>query len=498
MLTFAPDKKPVQRVVRSLGQQGINLEDNRRQPVLRKANPKAAGEQRGVVQRNIDTEYHDGGVLSQKEIDKLTAVKQYMDTSLQNVNSTITKLYIRVIHMPGKNPASTRLNNPKTGIIVTVGSWFIKISSIGDICGMIAHEIGVHTLAKNQMPKHQRDMEKHFQKQPFTVKVGLHKHTVSPWDDDRSIRQRDHINVVRDKGDKGGPPVRGVQSIPQYTTVKSKKGSKRGFKKTTVQLPSKLVNSVNARMQQYAATVLRLGDAIDGDGHISPKERDNRLHDLLNSFLFDYARILVTDDTQWHVIDKTPLVAQTYNWYKNVIIARHGNNHQWLRRKSMQPTSSTWGLRAYLAAKLGHAIAIQIAESQKVEKLMDKGGTLVGKIGSGISSVVPGRVQQTVKGIGGFVGGIGSGLWSGTKGLVGWGMNQVSSHTPELVKKGVSGVGTVVGTTLRGLDYLYGETENLIVPPLVKGTSKVIPPLVKGAKKVGHGIKTVIEMMDPG
>lgn len=495
MLTFTADKIPVQRLRRPAGNNGVNLEDNRGQPVMRKVNPDAARAHGGVVQRVITTDVIDGGMLSQKDIDKLNAVKQYMDTSLQHVNSTITDLYINVIHMPGKNPASTKLNNPKTGIIVTVGSWFIKMSSIGDICGMIAHEIGVHTLAKNQMPQHQLDMEKHFQKQPFTVKVGRHTHTVSPWDDDRSIRQRDHINVVRDKGDPGGEPVRGTQSIPQFGITKSKRGK---GKKKSVTLPPKLVNSVNARMQQYTATVLRLGDAIEADGHISPKERDNRLHDLLNSFLFDYARMLVTDDTPWRVLDKGPLIAQAYNWYRNVIIARHGNNHAWLVRKSMQPTASTWGLRTYLAAKLTHAIAVQISETNRVEKLMEKGGEVLGRIGGGISSVVPNRVQQTAKGVGGFVGGIGSGLWSGTKGLMGWGMNQVSSHTPGLVKKGVSGVGSMVGTTLRGLDYLAGEAENMIVSPLIKVGGKVIPPLVKGAKKVGQGIKTVIEILDTG
>lgn len=479
-----------------------HLEDNRSRKGIQKKNTQPTVPADGVVQRAIVAHVFDDTNLSQEDTAKLQAVKQYMDNSLQHVNSSIVNLFINITHMPGKNPASTKLNDPKTGIVVTVGSWFIRISSVGDICGMIAHEIGVHTLGTNQMPEGQLHDEKHFQKKPFTVKVGLHHHTVTPWDNDTTIRQRDHINVVRDTGSPG-PPVRGVFSIPQHSNVgkkvywgRKKKSNKQDQKSPqNAPLPPKLINSVNARMEQYTATMLRLGDVIEADGHITPQERDKRLHDLLSSFLFDYARILVTDDTQWRVIDKTPLVAQAYNWYKTVIIARHGNAHQWLRRKSMQPTSSTWGLRAYLLMKLTHALSVQLKDSQTLQQVGQTGVNMLSKVGTQIVSRLPERVKPVARGVGGLVSNIGSGLWSGAKGLTGWGLG-VTGKALKGVGSGLSYVTPgIVKSGLRGLDHVYGEVENLIVPNVV---TPVVKGVGKGVKTIGKGAKALFEMMDTG
>jgi hypothetical protein len=377
-----------------------------------------------VVQRAIVSQLFIDSQLIPEDMHKMNEVKKYMDNSLAHIRSKIKTLFINVLPMPGSNPASTRLNDPKTGIIVKIADWFIRVSSIGDICGMLSHEIGVHTLADNQMTKEEHTEESQFQAESFKVKVGLHTHEITPWDNNASVRQLDHVNVARDKGN-AGHPLRSVR--PNRLKGRARKKNRKPTDK----------NSVNARALQYAATTMRLGDAIESDATITPKEKDKRLHDLLNSFLFDYARIIATDDRGWHVADKTPLVSQVFNWYKQVILTRYGHAHPWLMRPSMQPTSSTWGLRAYLLGKLTHAVGYQL-----------KPGGIAGKAIDATSAAVMGLGSLGMTALGG----LGS---------------MVSAVTPDVVKKGAATAGSIVGSGLRAADYLYGEAENLVLPNAV-------------------------------
>jgi len=416
----------------------IKLSDNRQRSALQKqqvdalaqhSNEKTAQRKEttteAVVQRVIKTSVVPDMELPQADTDKLEAVKAYMDTSLASVNTGIKDLYINIADMKGTNPADTKLNPKGTGIVVRVADWFIRISSVGDICGMLAHEIGVHTLADNQMSKKEKQEELEHQAEPFSVNVGLHTHTITPWKDRSQGRQQDHVNVGRDKGNKI-TPMRKVQGTRKKNT--SGKKEKRSAKD---------VNSINARAIQYAATMLRIGDAIDADNDITQKEKDRRLYDLLNSFLFDYARIIATNDVGKRSLDKSALIAQVYNWYKKVIIARHFSKHRWLLRDAVQPTASNWGMRAYLVGKAAYALALQA-----------KPGGNTGKVIDGIGSAM-----GYVAGIGGAIlGGIGDGI---------------SSRTPDMVKKGAGMVGSVISTTLRGIDHVAGEVDNLVVPNVV-------------------------------
>jgi hypothetical protein len=387
---------------------------------LRSAKPQkvaAIAQRTPVIQRAINTQvaYKDEVDASHKA--KMTAVVQYLNTSLAGINNAIANLHINVKKMALTDPARTVQSGDT--INVDLADWFVISASVGDIVGMLAHEIGVHTLADAQMGVGDSSEEEHYEKNPFSVRVGLHTHTVSPWDDKhkKGGRQKDHVNVVRDKGTDEGP-LRSIKGHPQVDAKgKSLKGGPFDF------------NSANRRAEAYAATMLRLGDAIEADGTIGQEERDQRLHDLLNSFLFDYGRMLATDDVAWHVADKTPLVAQVFNWYKNVIIARHSGAHQWLQRDALLPTASTWGLRAYLLGRLTQSLSAKMLPEvvhNTAGSVLNMGGRLLSGIGSAVSYVTPGVVKQG-----------GSLLASGA------------------------------GKVARAADYVYGEAENLVLPNVV-------------------------------
>lgn len=372
--------------------------------------------------------------VDQSDQDKMTDVIRYLDASLAGINNTINDIAITVKDMGAMDPARTSLTNQGTRISIDLGIAFLKISSVGDITGMLAHEIGVHTLADAEMRWNEKGEEEQYQKNQFQVKVGLHTHKISPWDDQKKWggRQQDHVNVVRDKGEHNQPPRRHVQGQPQFDGKGKSLAGSQAFD----------VDSVNNRAEKYAETMLRLGDAIENDNTILQPEKDKRLHDLLNSFLFDYARMLATDDVAWHVADKTPLVAQVFNWYKDVIIARHSGAHQWLQRDTMLPTASTWGLRAYLLGKIAQTAGAKLLPNALYNgtgTLLNAGGSLLSSIGSTIADSTP----ETVKNVAGTI------AWGGEK-------------------------------VLRGADYLYGELENLVLP-------NVVAPLAWGAGKLGQG-----------
>lgn len=394
--------------------------------------PQAAvGQRMAVIQRAINTvvAYQDAVDASHQA--KMAAVVQYLNQSLAGINNGIANLNINVKKMALTDPARTRRNG--NDIEVDLADWFVISASVGDIAGMLAHEIGVHPLADAQQSWGDLSEEEHYQENPFSVRVGLHRHTVTPWDDQQRKRgrQKDHVNVVRDKGTLP-VPLRSIKGQPGVDN-KGKSLAHTPFDE----------DSVNRRAEEYAATMLRLGDAIEADATISPQERDQRLHDLLNSFLFDYGRMLATNDLAWHVTDKTPLVAQVFNWYKSVIIGRHGTVHAWLQRDTMLPTASTWGLRAYLLARITQSLSAKVLPERvhnAAGTVLNTGGSLLSGIGSAISSV-----------------------------------------TPDIVKKGGGLLASGAGKVLRGADYLYGEAENLILP-------NVVAPLAWAGGKAAAGI----------
>ena len=146
--------------------------------------------------------------------------------------------------------------------------------------------------------------------------------------------------------------------------------------------------------------------------------------------------MIATDDRAMRFLDKSALISQVYNWYKRVIIARHASAHTWLLRKNVQPTASNWGLRAYIAGKAARGIYHQL-----------KPGGIPGTVMTGLEYLAGAPI-----GLGGFL------------------MNRIGSgigYLPPKLKSGVQTLGGGIVSTLRGIDYVTGEMENLVLPNLV-------------------------------
>ncbi|WP_203418249.1 eCIS core domain-containing protein [Flavobacterium sharifuzzamanii] len=365
------------------------------------------------------------GTLSLEESNKLTIVMRYVQEALKATKTgTLRAIFVNVVKMNGTNPADTRKSG--TAILINMADWFLRISSVGDIAGMIAHEIGVHTLASELMTDKEKSEEDDYTDRPYSQIVGLHRHTIAPMKNARTDhRQKDHINIAKDLG--GPAPLR------------NRKIYGKNYKKSLKTKRQKKLNrdSVNTRAMHYVNVVLKLGDAIDADNSITPTEKDRRIHDLLNSYLFDIARILVTDDTGPRVLDKSFMVAQVYNSYKTLLLQRHQNNHLWLQRKTVQPTATGSGLIPYLGLKAARALQDQ--------------NSYIGR------GTIPGKVIDTVAS---FASPLADKLSDTT-----------AKYTPEIVK-------SVARTT----DRVLGEVPSFILP-------KVVDTFSWGVKKIKNGIE---------
>lgn len=217
------------------------------------------------------------------------------------------------------NPAETTVPAPLT-INIGIRKWYIDISSAGEIASLLVHELGVHHLADMMMSprSRRRERRRNNQNTGFQVNINGTQRGVAGWNApgnrDAQGRQRDHVNVVRDQG--------GVAA------------------------------NASARTRAYVEVMLRAGDNINAAG-LPVAERDRQLSDLLKTFLFDYARILVTDDGgAWSTMSNAGVIAEVMNWYHNTILARHAIAHPWLMHFGVNVNAGKWGIRAWLIGKL--------------------------------------------------------------------------------------------------------------------------------------------------
>lgn len=226
-------------------------------------------------------------------------------------------------HAP--NPAETvRSNQIGIDIEITLRKWYLDITSVGEIVALVAHELGVHDLADTMISRRagRRERRRNAAGTGFQVNVNGRVHGVTGWNApvannrDAQGRQRDHVNVVRDAGGVAG--------------------------------------NASARTRAYVDTMLSLGDQINAVPAVGPAAiaaRQQKLRDLVQTFLFDYARILVTNDGgAWATFRDAGFIADVMNWYENVLVARHAAAHPWL--PFLAGNATGWGLRGWLLAKL--------------------------------------------------------------------------------------------------------------------------------------------------
>ena len=291
---------------------------------LRKPDLASAGGVQRVVQRLIMPIQNLLVPLAGNTLAKFNEVMAAMNMlPLGPAAGIVVLVQVDDQHTP--NPAETDLSNqPGVDIEVTIRKWYLDITSVGEIVGLVAHELGVHNLADMMVSRRagRRERRRNAAGTGFQVNVNGRVHGVTGWNApvannrDAQGRQRDHVNVVRDPGGVAG--------------------------------------NASARTRAYVDTMLSLGDQINAVPAVGPAAiaaRQQKLRDLVQTFLFDYARILVTNDGgAWATFRDAGFIADVMNWYENVLVARHAAAHPWL--PFLAGNATGWGLRGWLLGKL--------------------------------------------------------------------------------------------------------------------------------------------------
>jgi len=184
----------------------------------------------------------------------------------------------------GTNPAETS----RAGNNITIGMrrWFLEMSSVGEIMGMLAHELGVHSLADLEMGGGERAYEEFLQSAPRQETRNGRQYDLAAYNDGNETRQMDHVNATQ-----------------------------RG----------------SFRNQKYITTVLRMGDAIEADANRSDEQKIKDQQELVKTFGFDMGRILATDDGgAGKVLLKSGDIAHIQNEEIDHLVTNNRGAHPWL------------------------------------------------------------------------------------------------------------------------------------------------------------------------
>lgn len=270
------------------------------------------------------------------------------------------QLNLYIVGDPNKletNPAETELlprKNPNfRRIEIRIRSWYIAISSVGEIIAMIGHELGVHSLADLEMTKSERKVEKLQSRKPYVAAIAGAERPLAPiikGADDR--RQPDHVNVAKFKGTRSNPGHAPGEPLP--------------------------------RMRQYIRTMLRLGRQIaaapvgHGGEYADAPARQRALNEMFQTFLFDMGRLIATDDgTAWAIGTGAGDIAAVFNWLRTYLIRTHAAEYPWLNTVTV--TDAT---RASLTGTLGRILS---------RTLWEQSGAIARQTGRGLLAL-PGRV----------------------------------------------------------------------------------------------------------
>lgn len=198
--------------------------------------------------------------------------------NMPDVGNTNIAIFITVRNSTDSNPANTTAN---AGVIrIDIQHWVIRKNSVDFIAAMIAHEIGVHNLAD--------------------AEIGILGHTGGTH------------SVL------GGSIV-----IGQHTYVTHPAAGRHGAQQDHIDaaMINQNLNLWSPRAKAYLHTMVRMGNEIAtaGNGQLSPN-KISRLHELLETYLFDIARIIVEDDQAGlSIILHTFNLSEVMNWIYNLI-----------------------------------------------------------------------------------------------------------------------------------------------------------------------------------
>lgn len=234
-----------------------------------------------IIQRAFLAAYGivGGVVLSAADNLKLIEVVNILnnmpDPALTNLNITIT-----VDNLTDSNPAVTNLAGPLS-INIDIHHWVVRKNSAAFIAGMIAHECGAHLLTDHEMTPADHATETHLNPLNRMIVAGGHHYTIHPAAG-RPGAQQDHINSAKVDGN---------------------------------------IALWSPRAKAYLHTFVCMGNEIIGVG-MGPLTllQMRKLNELLQTYLFDIARIIVEDDqANLGIILHTWSVSDVMNWLYGLI-----------------------------------------------------------------------------------------------------------------------------------------------------------------------------------
>lgn len=200
------------------------------------------------------------------------------------------------ITAPGKteiSPAQTWT----TGNMITVEIQraYFELASLGELLGMIAHEVGVHAYG----------------------------------------------NLLQQLPAAGGP----WQPVPSTRPKRAASGYEMGTKNrhvsedhldVTQQLAG---NPVAGRANKYVETILHHGDAIENDGFLTPAEKVEAQGELVSSYCFDIARIVATDDRMAYVPAHWDAIREVYALAYTSLQNSAVGNAAWFAAAPLKPAA---------------------------------------------------------------------------------------------------------------------------------------------------------------
>ena len=249
----------------------------------------------------------EGGQITPEGRTKLLRVLEWMrkaGDSLVKINKSDIDISVDTVNSDLTAPAVTA-EEANNLIKIRVGGWYVNSASYGQLAGMLAHELGVHHATSQMMNDQQKGKEEDQSAKAQSIRLGHENYVVKAWEGYDDNRQRDHVMA----GQGAVSLLRGV-SVARGTAGESVRG------------------------QYYAALVNRLGEAINLSTVITPEQRQEAMKDLLDSYLFDNARFVVTDDDMKSVLMKPGRVASGMN-SQGEIVKNSRNWGNWAKNENV-------------------------------------------------------------------------------------------------------------------------------------------------------------------
>jgi hypothetical protein len=267
--------------------------------------------------------------LGDKAQTKLDNIVKDLEKVGDKVKPTV-KLKVKIIDRIAVCPAETVVAKDG-GITVELKKYFLEMASEGEILGLLAHELGVHTLANVEMKE----------KDPKYAGKEL-------W---ASVHHKGTLKKLIESELAITPPKGKVEKDPKMGQVF--KPARRERQMEHIMVAQSILYKTSKRAERYVKTMLRMGDAIDNSARKNEDKTAAQL-DLLKTFFIDVGRLVAADadDAPVRTYKAAPLIAEVMNWYRAEVKLKHEKKHPWLGKKELDFTATGKGVRKWLLGML--------------------------------------------------------------------------------------------------------------------------------------------------